>query len=251
MAILSLAGSREDLRARLAASWSAATAQASPSRAADLGAVGPMMALLAEALLPNLVQTTEGTPALVHCGPFANIAHGTSSVVSQRMGLRLADYVVNETGFASDLGFEKYMDLVMPSSGIQPPLAVLVTTVQSVRKQGEGDLDARLRQPGQAHRASFEASASRRCRHQPLSQRCRRRPRNTAATFAKHAAPPSPSRRPSPRVAKVPKRSPARSSRCSTRTPIPRPPPPTRRRFRRRARSPSVATANLRRDDVD
>jgi formate--tetrahydrofolate ligase len=103
--------------------------------------VGPMMALLAEALEPNLAQTTDGTPAMVHCGPFANIAHGTSSVVSQRIGMHLADYVVNETGFASDLGFEKYMDLVMPSSGIKPAVAVLVTTVQSLRNQGEGDLE--------------------------------------------------------------------------------------------------------------
>ena len=95
-----------------------------------------------EAILPNLVQTTEGTPALVHCGPFANIAHGTSSVLSQQMGLRLADYVVNETGFASDLGFEKYLDIVMPSSGIKPAATVLVTTVQSVRNQGAGDLQA-------------------------------------------------------------------------------------------------------------
>ena len=114
-------------------------------RAAQLGAVGPMMALLNEALLPNLVQTTEGTPALVHCGPFANIAHGTSSVISQEMGRRLADYVVNETGFGSDLGFEKYLDLVMPSSGIKPSIAVLVSTVQSVRTQGEGDLERGLK----------------------------------------------------------------------------------------------------------
>jgi formyltetrahydrofolate synthetase len=111
-----------------------------PVRASDLQATGPMMALLSDALLPNLVQTTEGTPATVHCGPFANIAHGTSSVISQQMGLRLADYVVNETGFASDLGFEKYMDLVSPSSGIKPSMAVLVTTVRSMKQQGEGDL---------------------------------------------------------------------------------------------------------------
>ncbi len=141
MAILSLAKDREDLRARLARIIVGANRAGEPVRAADLGAVGPMMALLSEALEPNLAQTTEGTPAMVHCGPFANIAHGTSSVVSQQMGLRLADYVVNETGFASDLGFEKYMDLVMPSCGIKPALAVLVTTVQSVRNQGEGDLD--------------------------------------------------------------------------------------------------------------
>jgi formate--tetrahydrofolate ligase len=142
MAILSLAESRDDLRARLARIVVGANRAGEPVTAEQLGATGPMMALLAEAIEPNLVQTTEGTPALVHCGPFANIAHGTSSVISQKMGLQLADYAVNETGFASDLGFEKYMDLVMPSSGIKPSVAVLVTTAQSVRNQGEGSLEA-------------------------------------------------------------------------------------------------------------
>jgi formate--tetrahydrofolate ligase len=140
MAILALAHDRDDLRQRLSSIIIGSNRNGEPVRASDLGAVGPMMALLAEALEPNLAQTTDGTPALVHCGPFANIAHGTSSVVSQRIGMHLADYVVNETGFASDLGFEKYMDLVMPSSGIKPSVAVLVTTVQSLRMQGEGDL---------------------------------------------------------------------------------------------------------------
>ena len=140
MAILALAESREDLRQRLARIVIGTNRAGVPIRAADLGATGPMMALLNEAILPNLVQTTEGTPAIVHCGPFANIAHGTSSVLSQKISLRLADYVVNETGFASDLGFEKYLDLVMPSSGIKPSIAVLVTTVQSIRNQGNGDL---------------------------------------------------------------------------------------------------------------
>ena len=91
--------------------------------------------------MPNLVQTTEGTPAMVHTGPFGNIAHGTSSIISQRMGVRLADYVVNEAGFAADLGAEKYFDIVMRSSGITPACAVLVTTVQSLRNQGEGELE--------------------------------------------------------------------------------------------------------------
>jgi formate--tetrahydrofolate ligase len=141
MAIMTLAASREDLRLRLSRIVIGQTRSGKPVLAQDLNATGPMMALLSEAILPNLVQTTEGTPALVHCGPFANIAHGTSSVLSQQMGLRLADYVVNETGFASDLGFEKYMDIVMPSSGIKPAAAVLVTTVQSVRNQGGGDLE--------------------------------------------------------------------------------------------------------------
>ena len=141
MAIVALASGREDLRARLARIVIGANRAGQPVRASDLQATGPMMALLSEALLPNLVQTTEGTPATVHCGPFGNIAHGTSSVISQQMGLQLADYVVNETGFASDLGFEKYMDLVSPSSGIKPSIAVLVTTVQSMKQQGEGDLE--------------------------------------------------------------------------------------------------------------
>jgi len=144
MAILALAKDRIDLRARLARIVVASNRAGEAVWAAQLGAVGPMMALLSEALLPNLVQTTEGTPALVHCGPFANIAHGTSSVISQEMGRRLADYVVNETGFGSDLGFEKYLDLVMPSSGTKPSIAVLVSTVQSVRQQGEGDLQRGL-----------------------------------------------------------------------------------------------------------
>jgi formate--tetrahydrofolate ligase len=141
MAILALASSREDLRARLARIVIGPNRAGLPMHASDLQATGPMMALLSEALLPNLVQTTEGTPATVHCGPFGNIAHGTSSVISQQMGMHLADYVVNETGFASDLGFEKYMDLVSPSSGIKPSIAVLVTTVQSMKQQGEGDLE--------------------------------------------------------------------------------------------------------------
>jgi formate--tetrahydrofolate ligase len=141
MAILSLAQNRDDLRQRLSNIVIGSNRNGEPTRASDLGAVGPMMALLTEALEPNLAQTSDGTPALVHCGPFANIAHGTSSVVSQRIGINLADYVVNETGFAADLGFEKFMDIVMPSSGIKPAAAVLVATVQSIRNQGEGELE--------------------------------------------------------------------------------------------------------------
>ncbi len=141
MAILALASGRDDLRARLDRIVIGADRAGRPVTAGQMAATGPMMALLADAILPNLAQTTDGTPALVHCGPFANIAHGTSSVLSQQMGLRLADFVVNETGFASDLGFEKYMDIVSPVSGIRPSAAVLVTTAQSVRTQGEGELE--------------------------------------------------------------------------------------------------------------
>ena len=141
MAVLALASSLEDLRRRLDAIVIGVSRSGAPVRAAELRATGAMMALLSEAILPNLMQTTEGTPAMVHTGPFGNIAHGTSSVISHNMGIRLADYVVNETGFAADLGAEKYLDIVMRSSGIAPACAVLVTTVQSLRNQGEGDLD--------------------------------------------------------------------------------------------------------------
>ncbi|HVZ85239.1 MAG TPA: formate--tetrahydrofolate ligase [Terracidiphilus sp.] len=142
MAILALATSRSDLRRRLDAVVVGATRAGRPVTAAELGATGAMMALLDEALLPNLVQTTEGTPALVHTGPFGNIAHGTSSVLSQQMALRMADYVVNECGFAADLGAEKYFDIVMRTGGIRPAAAVLVVTVQSLCAQGEGHLEA-------------------------------------------------------------------------------------------------------------
>jgi formate--tetrahydrofolate ligase len=142
MAIVALASSSDDLRRRLDSIVVGASRAGRPVTAADLGATGAMMALLADALLPNLVQTTEGTPALVHTGPFGNIAHGTSSILSQKMGVRLADYVVNECGFAADLGAEKYFDIVMRISGIEPAAAVLVTTVQSLRAQGEGLLES-------------------------------------------------------------------------------------------------------------
>lgn len=144
MAIVALANDRKDLRRRLDSIVIGMRRDGNPVHARDLEATGGMMALLADAILPNLVQTTDGTPAFVHAGPFGNIAHGTSSVISQEMGLRLADYVVNEAGFAADLGGEKYFDIVMQQSGITPSAAVLVTTVQSIRNQGEGDLERGL-----------------------------------------------------------------------------------------------------------
>jgi formate--tetrahydrofolate ligase len=144
MAILALSSDREDLRARLESILLGVSRSGRPIFVRELGGTGGMMALLSDAILPNLVQTTEGTPAMVHAGPFGNIAHGTSSIISQQMGIRLADYVVNEAGFASDLGAEKYFDIVMQVSGIAPSVAVLVTTVQSVRNQGEGELDRGL-----------------------------------------------------------------------------------------------------------
>ena len=136
MAILALSDSRADLRRRLGRIVVGFSYEGRPVTASDLNAVGPMMLLLNEALMPNLVQTTEGAPAIVHCGPFANIAHGTSSVMAQRMGLHLADYVVNETGFAADLGAEKFFDLVMPMCGHVPSAAAVIVTLKALRAQG-------------------------------------------------------------------------------------------------------------------
>jgi formate--tetrahydrofolate ligase len=144
MAILALAEGRADLRRRLSAVIVGFTRSGQPIRASDLNAVGPMMVLLNDALLPNLVQTTEGAPAIVHCGPFANIAHGTSSVLAQRMGLHLADYVVNETGFAADLGAEKFFDIVMPQCGHVPSVAVMIVTLKALRVQGFPNLERHI-----------------------------------------------------------------------------------------------------------
>jgi formate--tetrahydrofolate ligase len=144
MAIMGLAKDREDLRRRLDAIVVGLNRSGQPVRAGQFHVTGSLMALLNDAIMPNLVQTTEGSPAMVHIGPFGNIAHGTSSVISQEMALRLADYVVNEAGFAADLGGEKYIDIVMRHSGITPSAAVLVTTVQSIRNQGAGDLERGL-----------------------------------------------------------------------------------------------------------
>ncbi|HWP59616.1 MAG TPA: formate--tetrahydrofolate ligase [Candidatus Acidoferrales bacterium] len=133
MAILALASSRADCARRLGDIAIGFNDAGEAIRASELQAGGAMMALLNEAVMPNLVQTTEHTPALIHAGPFANIAHGTSSVISQRMGLALADYVVNEAGFGADLGAEKFFDIVMPASSLKPSAAALVVTARAVR----------------------------------------------------------------------------------------------------------------------
>lgn len=136
MAIMGLAKSREDLRRRLDEIVIGFNLDGQMIRARDLHVTGALMVLLNEAIMPNLVQTTEGAPALVHTGPFANIAHGTSSVISQRMAVKLADYVINESGFGADLGAEKYFDLVMPTSGLKPAAAVLIATAKALIAHG-------------------------------------------------------------------------------------------------------------------
>lgn len=136
MAVLALSTSRKDMRRRLESIVVGYDGHGEPIRASRLGVTGALMVLLCEALRPNLVQTLEHTPAFVHAGPFANIAHGTSSVMAQRMALGMGDYVVNESGFAADLGAEKYFDIVMPSSGIAPSAVVVVVTVKALQAHG-------------------------------------------------------------------------------------------------------------------
>ena len=136
MSILALAMDRDDLRKRLGAITVGYAVEGRPVRAGEVGAVGSMMALLHDALLPNLVQTLEGQPAFVHTGPFANIAHGCSSVVADRLALGYADYVVTEAGFGADLGFEKLMHIKMRSAGLCPSAVVLVATVRALKSHG-------------------------------------------------------------------------------------------------------------------
>lgn len=136
MACLCLAEDIADLEARLGRIIVAERADHSPVTCADLRAEGAMAVLLREAMLPNLVQTLEGTPAFVHGGPFANIAHGCNSVVATRAALRLADYVVTEAGFGADLGAEKFFDIKCRIAGLTPAAAVIVATVRALKMQG-------------------------------------------------------------------------------------------------------------------
>lgn len=145
MAILCMTTGMEDLKARLAQIVVGQDDQAAPVRAGALGVVGAMAALLREAIRPNLVQTLEGGLAFVHGGPFANIAHGCSSVLATQCSLGLAEFTVTEAGFASDLGAEKFMNLVVPQIGKAPEAVVLVATVRALRHHGGGELGPGLR----------------------------------------------------------------------------------------------------------
>ena len=139
MAVLAIASSRGDCARRLSEMTVAFNLDGATVRAKDLQATGAMMVLLNETIMPNLVQTTEHTPALIHTGSFGNIAHGTSSVIAQRIALQLADYVVNEAGFGADLGAEKFLNVVMPASALRPSVAILVATVRGIRHQSQGE----------------------------------------------------------------------------------------------------------------
>ncbi len=143
MAILCLSKNLNDLKERLGKIIVAYTYDNKPMTASDLKAVGAMAVLLKDALKPNLVQTIEGVPAFIHGGPFANIAHGTNSLIATCMGLKLADYLVTEAGFGSELGAEKFFDIVCRTGDLKPDAAVLVVSIKALKRNGEGkNLDA-------------------------------------------------------------------------------------------------------------
>ncbi len=136
MAILCLAGDIEDLKARLSAIIVAYTYDGRPVTAGELNAVGSMAALLKDAIRPNIIQTLENTPAIVHGGPFANIAHGCNSIRATKTALKMADYVITEAGFGADLGAEKFFDIKCRMAGLKPDAVVLVATVRALKYNG-------------------------------------------------------------------------------------------------------------------
>jgi formate--tetrahydrofolate ligase len=136
MAVLALANDLADLRARLGRVVVASTYDGRPVTADELKVAGAMAVIMKEAIKPNLVQTLEGQPTLIHAGPFGNIAHANNSIIEDRIALKLADYVVTEGGFGSDLGFQKFCDIVCRIGGFTPSAGVLVTTVRATKSHG-------------------------------------------------------------------------------------------------------------------
>ena len=156
MALVAVARDLADLRERLGRITVGTSFEGEPVTAERIGAAGSMAVLLKDAVKPNLVQTLEGQPAFVHCGPFANIAHGNNSLVADRVALKLGDYVVTESGFASDMGMEKFFDITCRIGGLVPSAVVLVVTVRALKHHG-GDVDGGL--------AELEAGAANLARH--------------------------------------------------------------------------------------
>jgi formate--tetrahydrofolate ligase len=156
MAIVAVARDLHDLRSRLGAITVGQTYEGEPVTAEQLKAAGAMTVLLKDTIKPNLVQTLEGQPVFVHCGPFANIAHGNNSLVADRVALKLGDYVVTESGFGSDMGMEKFFDIVCRVGALRPSATVLVATVKALKHHG-GDQAGGL--------AEIEAGAANLARH--------------------------------------------------------------------------------------
>jgi formate--tetrahydrofolate ligase len=163
MAILAVAHDLQDLRRRIGRITAAYTLGGDPVTAEDLGAAGAMTVLLKDAIKPNLIQTLEGQPCLMHAGPFANIAHGNSSLIADLLGLKLGDYVITEAGFGSDMGMEKFIDIVCRTGGIVPDAIVVVATVRALKHHGGLDEE---RSPGSAAGlAAIEAGVANLARH--------------------------------------------------------------------------------------
>src|SRR6185369_10700114 len=141
---LAVARDLHDLRRRLGNVTAAYSHAGDPVTAEDLGAAGAMTVLLKDAIKPNLIQTLEGQPCLMHAGPFANIAHGNSSLIADLLGLKLGDYVVTESGFGSDMGMEKFFDIVCRRGGLTPSAVVLVATVRALKHHGGIEDDPRV-----------------------------------------------------------------------------------------------------------
>ena len=156
MGLVAVARDLQDLRERLGRITVAQTYDGEPVTAEVLKAAGSMTVLLKDVIKPNLVQTLEGQPAFVHCGPFANIAHGNNSLVADRVALKLGDYLVTESGFASDMGMEKFFDITCRIGGLRPSAVVLVATVRALKHHG-GDIDGGL--------AQIEGGAANMARH--------------------------------------------------------------------------------------
>jgi formate--tetrahydrofolate ligase len=142
MAAFCLANDADDLRRRISKIILAVNHDGTPFTIADLGATGSVMALLSDAINPNLVQTTENTPALIHGGPFANIAHGCNSVIATKLGMDLCDYCITEAGFGADLGAEKFYDIVCRANNLNPDLTIIVATAQGLKMHGGVALEA-------------------------------------------------------------------------------------------------------------
>ena len=138
MAILAVAKDLKDMRERISRMIVAYDKKGAPVTTADLEVDGAMTAIMAKAINPNLMQTIEGQPVLVHAGPFANIAIGQSSIIADRLGLKLADYHVTESGFGADIGFEKFWNLKCRFSGLRPNCSVIVCTVRALKMHGGG-----------------------------------------------------------------------------------------------------------------
>src|SRR5690606_36086723 len=138
MAILALSTSLADMRARIGRIVIGQSRSQEPVTADDLGVAGALTVLMKDTIKPNLMQTLEGTPVLVHAGPFANIAHGNSSIMADKIALKLADFVITESGFGADMGMEKFFDIKCRYSGNIPSVVVLVATVRALKMHGGG-----------------------------------------------------------------------------------------------------------------